>query len=132
MNERQFRFVDGTEIICEVVDEDEDEIVIRYALKVEKVDMSFSVSYYTFKTWMVYQSKAEDLISINPYHILGVTHPKDEVLSQYYKTLELINSEEEDPDEDPDSIESLLNKMKDHLDSDHSNVISLVDRGKLH
>lgn len=128
---RQFRFIDGTEVICEIMSEDEDELIVRYALKAEKVDMSFSVSYYTFKSWMIYQTGAEDLISINPYHILSVCRPKGEVVDQYYKTLDLVNSEENE-DKELDPISRLMNELEEYSDSNHSNVISILDRNKLH
>ena len=52
MNEKyikQIRLTDGTEIITELIEEYEQEVIIRCPLRVVKIDISIEKSVYPFK-----------------------------------------------------------------------------------
>ena len=74
---KQMRLQGGEELICEVIDwpdfqsEDSPEsVIIRNAfLIISAEDWQSSTRYYTFRPFMLYQERTDQLISLNFYHI---------------------------------------------------------------
>jgi len=139
-NLKQFRLVDGDEIVCEVLEDLEDDLVVRYALKISKIDISFNRSYYIFRNWMTFQEESTDTLVLSKFHIVGAANPSPKLLKEYYSALEALIEDEENSDvSTEDALRDFLEKMglartRSHTegDSDFSNVISFVDRTKLH
>ena len=141
-NLKQFKLADGDEIVCEVLEDLEDDIIIRYALKISKMDISFNRSYYIFKNWMTFQEESSDTMVLSKFHIVGAANPNDKLLKEYYSALEALVSDEENPEVSAEeAVRDLLERMglsRSRMsglgddDSDRSNVISFVDRTKLH
>lgn len=139
-NLKQFRLADGDEIVCEILEDLEDDLVIRYALKIAKMDISFNRSYYIFKNWMTFQEESTDTLVLSKFHIVGAANPNPKLLKEYYSALEALLEDEENSDVSAeDALKDFLEKMgltrtkaSTEGDSDFSNVISFVDRTKLH
>ena len=152
---KQLRLTDGSEIICEVVHEwdeyddfeEERGIIVRYALRIHKVDVDMYKSYYTFKPWMTYAEESDHLVTLNPDHVLGATIPAAAVMTQYEYVVGKIDGKIEDNDADKsyleimESVKKKLNMSEEELmvrksgDSANNgdNVITLkFDRSKLH
>ena len=133
---KQFKLVDGDEIVCEVLEDTDDDIIIRYALKIVKVDISFSKSYYIFKNWMTFQEKTTDTVALSKFHIIGMARPSDVLLKEYYSAVQS-NTQVDDTTE-KDVISDMLEKLGltttriSSDDSSNANIISLIDRTKLH
>ena len=76
---RQFKLVNGDEIIAEVVqwnEEDTIEILIRKSMKLVYVDDYESGSrYYHFRPWMLLQESSEEIMVLNADHILAEGTP---------------------------------------------------------
>jgi hypothetical protein len=130
---KQLRFIDGSEVICEFLEEHEDEILIRFALKIERLEVSPTVAYHVLRPWMTHQTGPQNVISVNSYQILAIANPVDEVIDQYYKSLET----DETQDQPVDDLDNFINEMSNFSeygvssDSAESNIISLSDRNKM-
>ena len=137
-NLKQFKLVDGDEIVCEVLEDLEDDIIIRYALKIVKVDISLGSAYYIFKNWMTFQEKTTDTVALSKFHIMGMAVPTEVLLKEYYSAVESINSYQDESTTEKDVIYDLLEKLGLATtkplsgDSSGANVISFIDRTKLH
>lgn len=135
-NLKQFKLVDGEEIICEVLEDLEDDLIIRYALKIVKVDINISRSYYLFRNWMTFQEEANDTVSLSKFHVMGIAIPSPVLLGEYYSAIESVKSHNKENDNSSmyDMLEELGLVPTRSLDGDSSdsNIISMVDRNKLH
>lgn len=79
---RQFKLVTGDEIICDVVHEDEYEIVLRNVLQMTSIFQE-GYKHYIFKAFMVYQDRTDSLISLNPEKIVSFANPADDLIKEY-------------------------------------------------
>ncbi len=152
-NIKQLRLSDGSEIIAELIEEVDDEVLVRVPLHIVKVDLSYNRTVYTFKPYMTYVEYSDTLVSLNLYHIIAIAIPHEDILAQYQKALKKIQKIKEDGDElyttdekkIADSIvEGLTGKKRDSEkdfsipednDSSSSNVIYVpfsTDKDKMH
>lgn len=139
-NLKQFKLVGGEEIICEILEDLEDDLIVRYALKIVKMEVALDRTYYMFKNWMVFQEKSGDTIALNKYQIVGIANPSITILKEYISAVKIIlldkNKEEEEDENNP--IEAFLRKMMEMNNEDGgdsgqpSNVISFRDRTRFH
>lgn len=103
MNEKyikQIRLTDGTEIITELIEEYDQEVIIRCPLRVVKIDISIEKSVYTFKPYMTYTEFTDNLISLNWDHVIAIAIPHADLTSQYvkaYKRIQRLKKEDEVP-----------------------------------
>lgn len=84
---RQFKLVTGDEIICNVVHEDENEIVLQNVLQMTSV-VQEGYKFYTFKSFMTYQDREDSLISVNPEKIVSFANPSEELVKEYFRGIE--------------------------------------------
>lgn len=139
MNVIQFKLSNNDELLCEVVEEpDEDEVnlIVRNALQIITYDdPREGVRMYSFRPWMIYQDQESFLQLLNMNHIIGEAKPSEMLLVQYRKALEneQANSKakEEEITERLDAIRSAIQEVLSSVDSAGSNIISF-DRRKLH
>lgn len=96
-NLKQFKLSNDDEVICEVVqwnDEDNDAIIVRGALRVIYVeDFGKSIRFFAFRPWMVFHDDPTVLHTINSGHIIAETTPSQELLKHYASTLDQINNQ---------------------------------------
>lgn len=126
-NIKQLLLSDGSEIICKIEEELEDDLVVSSAFKIVRIDTPITGnSYYTFKPFMTYVEDSNHFISLNLYHIISATVPYSELHNQYVKIManvkEIMLRQEEEFNEEDVLEESI---------EEYSNVIS-IDRSKLH
>lgn len=126
-NIKQLLLSDGSEIICKIEEELEDDLVVSSAFKIVRIDTPITGnSYYTFKPFMTYVEDSNHFISLNLYHIISATVPFSELHNQYVKIManvkEIMLRQEEEFNEEDVLEESI---------EEYSNVIS-IDRSKLH
>lgn len=93
---KQFKLTNDDDIICEVVEWDDDttsNIVIRRALKIINVeDFSKGVRFFAFRPWMLFNDDPEELLTINSVHIIGEINPTEALINKYMSSiLALIN-----------------------------------------
>jgi len=152
MNEKmikQARLSDGSEIICELIEEYEQEIIVRVPLKIVKIDLSYEKSIYTFKPYMTYTEFTDNFIALNWDHVIAIANPHKEILKQYVRAIEKIDKLKEEDDipysTEDEAIKKVMSKVKDKLDlnnvpgeemdSASSNVIYVpfsTDKDKMH
>ena len=131
-NVKQLKIADGSEIICEVMEELEEDIVVRGAFRIAMVEMDNERSYYMFKPWMTYVEESDHFITINLYHLIAATVPSKDILDQYENAIEKISEavskRDENLDEMPEEKLGLTN------DSEVDNVLkfNFIDKTKLH
>lgn len=137
----QFKLATGEEVLAEIVSEPEDgddNIVVRKAMVLIKVEADGGYRYYSFRPWMTYQTNETQLQLLNSYHIIGESKPHKVLLEQYFKALEIEAEKNIDPDTDELDIDSILNQIiqdgdENQLDSDNpSNVVSFNNKRTLH
>ena len=120
---KQFKLANDEEIMCEVVewnDDTTDDIIIRKALKIVAIeDIEEGMRYYTFKPWMSFEADPNALQAVNSYHIVGSSNPGANAISYFY---DIIQEMSEYSDQEP-VIKTF------GQDSDSSNVIQF-DPGK--
>lgn len=85
---KHFKLTNQDEIICEVVQWDDEEtrdLVIRKALKIEpKVNSSDeSYRYYTFTPWMAMQESINSLQTLNADHVISMSTPSSVALDYF-------------------------------------------------
>lgn len=84
---KQFKLTNDDEIICEVVEwdnEDTSNIVVRRALKLINVeDFSKGIRFFAFRPWMLFNDDPDEFQSINSVHIIGEINPSDDVVNRY-------------------------------------------------
>jgi hypothetical protein len=123
MNLKQIKFVNGEEIICELVEEYEEEIVVKNALKLSKVETSTYVTYYNFRPWMTMKNDVSDIILVNAYHMICAANPSDELGQQYIAALKSFYEDNDEEIEDDLETEGFFDSA--------TNVVSFL-KPKLH
>jgi hypothetical protein len=143
-NVKHFKLSNGEEMLCDIVEELDDEIIIRDALKIVRIEESIDKAYYIFKTWMIFQEDQNSVLSLNMFHVMGIATPAEELMQQYEVALGTLFGPEEDDDEGNslsdntiERVKSLLKELRgDHLNDSNSlgNIIPFfgVDKSKLH
>jgi hypothetical protein len=138
MELRQFKLTNNEEIICDVIewdDEENNQIVVKKALRIIGTD-DFdedgnyqALKYYTYKPWVLMNTDPDALVLINADHIVAETIPckvaveyyvdviKDLVAEEVSDTLDAIDQQIKDAFEDYDQDES------DSLDDDHKAIL---------
>lgn len=129
-NIKQLKIADGSEIICEIMEELEEDIVVRGAFRIARVDLENERSYYMFKPWMTYVERPDHFITINLYHLIAASVPSKEILDQYTNAIEKIKEEIE--------LITAENQKEEELnittDPENDNVLkfNFIDKSKLH
>tara|TARA_R110000772_G_scaffold121989_2_gene228282 strand:- start:1702 stop:2082 length:381 start_codon:yes stop_codon:yes gene_type:complete len=91
MDIRQFKLANDEEIICEVVEwnnEEDDTMIVRKALQIVAIDdASVSMRYYSFKPWMLMNHDPEVVQIVNSYHIIAESQPAKVTIEHYHEVL---------------------------------------------
>jgi len=119
MDIKQLKLSSGEEILASIIDWDQEEIVCRNALKLLTIpDPNTGNIYHTLRPWMLFQCSDENIITINPSHLIGIANPEEKIVNQYLDTVNYLiekGIEEEDPfeqeKEDDLSIDDYLEMM---------------------
>jgi hypothetical protein len=135
-NVKQLKIADGSEIICEIMEELEEDIVVRGAFRIARVDLDSERSYYMFKPWMTYVEEPDHFITINLYHLIAATVPSKDILEQYENATEKINEARLERDEELNTRqeENLKDEVNVTQEIDADNVLkfNFIDKTKLH
>ena len=105
MEIKHFKLTNGEEVICEVVEWDNDEtrdIVIRKALRIEpkqkSSDDDVSYKYYTFHPWMAMQNSIDELQTLNSDHVISVAAPSNVAMEYFGSVVEEVSALSEGPE----------------------------------
>lgn len=127
MDIRHFKLTTNEELLCEVVEyhDDDDALVIRKSLKLVCMDnMETGNRYYSFRPFMMYQLESDSFQILSAQHILGETHPHDDMLSEYFKALSTLMEDTEDGNI---SVDKMRREMREHMDSMEKKVDSILE-----
>lgn len=120
---RQFKLSNGDEVICEVVEWDDDhvsDVIVRNAMAIVSFETR-GEKFYTFRPWMVYQLDSQHFQSLNSYHVVSSALPAQDLVKEYKKAVLIENDKEEK------NIETLIEKLKDQLMSVHEDNEDMLD-----
>lgn len=126
-NIKQLKMVNGDELLCEILEELDEDLIVRYCLLIEKIqpskiNESMSVStYYSLVPWMTYVELSAEVITLSKYHCMGFTIPNKELLGQYGEALKKIIETSDDEIGLNEPVEDMSNKK---------NVISFLRKPK--
>jgi len=118
---RQFKLVTGDEIICNIVHEDENEVVLQNVLQMTSV-VQEGYKFYTFKAFMTYQDREDSLISVNPEKIVSVANPTEDLIREYLQGLEQLKEYNKSSDIMSDVMD-LYSEIGSGDSSDDDNII---------
>lgn len=140
-NVRQFKLVSGEEILCEVIEWDNDvseEIIVRNIYNIISMDNEkSSIRYYTFKPYMCLQSEESMFQTLNPYHIIVTAIPTGEILDQFESNVKLNKMDIDEIEKELKKTSSKIKKLLNITDSEpeeieNSKVIKFRPKDTMH
>lgn len=132
---KHLKLISGEELVCELMTESGDSIIIRNALSLIEKELSSGDKYYAFKTYMIYQDSPQNVMVVFSDKIMSIAVPTEEMDRQYtaaikemaaYNEAQELKQQERDEWEDDLSLEEFLNDMdreNDLMDSDTDGMI---------
>ena len=117
MNLKQFKLTNNDEIICEVVDDTDEGILIRKVLKVIATDdFESNIRYYAFRPWLSFQDDFNELALLNVGHIIGETTPSALIKTHFRGAMnDVENAKNKKRHFD---LEEIINQMGDDWDDE--------------
>lgn len=115
---RQIRFIDGTEVLANILYWEEDTLIeANNILEMQPMDdmehPDEDRSYYMLKPLVMYTDDVAKRTIINPNSIMAVTEPSDTVIAQYSASLaEIINAMNIGEHEGPSNVVAFETKKK--------------------
>ena len=116
---RQFKLTNGDEIVCEIMEDLELDLVIRFALRLTTVSSEDNKIYYIFKPFMIYQTNQNNVITLNTSHIMGAAIPDDDLLPQYFSAVDMLKRDTSDRKVEEET-DALFDELFSRLDSDQN------------
>jgi hypothetical protein len=115
---RHFKLVTGEEVICEVLEETGDTIVVNNAMSLMQNTLKNGDKFFTFKTFMVYQDTPMNVIIIFTDKILSLATPTKEMTDQYSMAIEEMAKYIEETYTDSSNEEMSLDEFLDDMDKE--------------
>lgn len=135
---RQFKLVDGSEIVCEVLewnDDESEEIVIRNALIIQYM-VKDDNRLCSMRPWMLLQVQHNMVSVLNAGHITIDAHPASETIDNYTETVKFLQIDQEAWDEYGKDLveEEAAENMNVVTEEEKDNIISFLKnrKDKLH
>jgi len=88
MSVKQIKLVTGEEVICNVVEEDEFEVLLKDALRIQSKINEVGIRFYFFRSFMIYKEDENDLIVLRADKIVSYTTPSEDLFREYKMGLE--------------------------------------------
>jgi len=115
---RHFKLVTGEEVICEVLEETGDTIVVNNAMSLMQNTLKNGDKFFTFKTYMVYQDTPMNVIIIFTDKIMSLATPAKEMLDQYSMAITEMAKYIEETYKDSSDEEMSLDEFLDDMDKE--------------
>ena len=80
---KQIKISSGDEILCEIMDITDEELIIRHALQICKIEIDASRSYGMLKPWISFQEQTQELVSLNDMHIVAIATPSEDLIVEF-------------------------------------------------
>ena len=130
---RQFKLVDGSEIVCEVLewnDDESEEIVIRNALIIQYM-IKDDNRLCSMRPWMLLQVQHNMVSVLNAGHITIDAHPAQETVDNYEETVKFLQIDQEAWDEyEKDQEEEEAENLKVVTEEEKDNIIDFLKNRK--
>ena len=126
---RQFKLVDGSEIVCDVIDwnsDESDEIVIKNALVIHYV-MKDEHRMCSMRPWMLQQVQHDMIMVLNSGHITIDAQPAPETIDNYTETVKFLQVDMNLEEAVEESIEESLSVV---TEEEKDNIISFLRNRK--
>lgn len=124
---RQIKLTTGDEIICEIIDWQDQQVDVRKVLKISSVSILEDVeTVYVLRTWMTYSTDFDETITINPLTIVATCEPSYIMEMQYYEGLDMMRKHMHNLEE---SYKSFEEDSDSTVEDSGSNVIKLFRGG---
>lgn len=136
-NFKQFKFSNDDEVICEVLEWNDDNnsaIIVRNVMRVVQVeDFEKGIRFYAFRPWMVFNDSPSELHTINSDHIIAEINPSKTILKHYFNSLSELKEQLENRNRTIVSLDDIADKMGD-MDEDefdeYLHKLSLMHSGE--
>ena len=135
---RQFKLVDGSEIVCEVLewnDDNSEEIVIRNALIIQYM-IKDDNRLCSMRPWMLLQVQHNMVSVLNAGHVTIDAHHASETIDNYTETVKFLQIDQEAWDEYGKDLveEEAAENMNVVTEEEKDNIISFLKnrKDKLH
>lgn len=102
---KQLKLVSGEEIICEIIEETDDDLIVRAPLAIQFHTNDDSTRMWTFRLFMCYQDDPERFVLVKIDKIMGIANPIHELVKQYIRGVEEMYMFDEEEDLTPDGKE---------------------------
>lgn len=125
MNLKQFKLTNGDEIICEVVEQSEEEgsLVVRKALKIAAAeDYENNVRYYSFRPLVSFQDDFDELVVMNIGHIICESLPSKTLVVHYSGAVKEVEKSQSEKAEF--NVDEILADVEDMTDDEIKAYIS--------
>ena len=130
---RQFKLVDGSEIVCEVLewnDDESEEIVIRNALIIQYM-IKDDNRLCSMRPLMLLQVQHNMVSVLNAGHITIDAHPAQETIDNYEETVKFLQIDQEAWDEyEKDQAEEEAENLKVVTEEEKDNNIDFLKNRK--
>ena len=110
---KHLKLVTGEELVCELIEETKESIIVRNALSLMPKTMNDGTKYFAFKTFMVYQDTPMNVIMVFTSKVMSIAVPADEMITQYKNALSEMAAYLEE-----DEVQRLEEDFKDSLSLD--------------
>lgn len=123
---KQLKLVSGEEIICEIIEETDDDLIVRAPLAIQFQTNDDSTRMWTFRLFMCYQDDPERFVLVKIDKIMGIANPIHELVRQYLRGVDEMYMFDDEEDLTPDGKEDPWSSWEEKvsLDSDgKSNVL---------
>ena len=115
---RHLKLVTGEEVICDVLEETGDTIVVNNAMSLMQNTLKNGDKFFTFKTYMVYQDTPMNVIVIFTDKIMSLATPAKEMLDQYSMAIKEMAKYIEETYKDSSDEEMSLDEFLDDMDKE--------------
>lgn len=129
---KHIKLVTGEEVLAEIIEEDDYDVVMRRALKLQTDIAPDKTRYHSFRSFMTYMDDPETFVILKSPSIVAVTYPMPQMLQQYRMTIEEIENGQDYQQQREvvkvatSMLDELMDKMADNKDEggdSDSNVI---------
>jgi len=112
---KQLKLSTGEEIMCEILEEDDYDLIIRNPLTIQFAQAEDGQRMWSFRLFMCYQDDPDRFILLKLDKIVSIANPVDEILKQYVQAVDsIMDYEGTEPEYDDEFVS---------MDSDSPNNI---------
>jgi len=91
----QLKLCNGEEILANQIQKDDSCFVINYALTIipmegDEYEDYESKTYYLLRPFVSYTDDLEKIVSVNPYSVIAINSPPDNIINHFLKSLQQI------------------------------------------